>query len=125
MKNLSLTLLLALFTTTAQAAFFVDPAALREMLTEFEAYQERREIRYMAKASQYVGYVTGVVDALDGTQFCLIGGVGAEQAARMVAQYLQQHPERFTRRASEAVVSALAAHFPCAKPAGPSADRSP
>jgi len=109
----TIVLLLWLSATTANAAFFLDSAGLKEWLTEFEAYQERREIRYMAKASQYVGYVSGMVDALDGTRFCLPAGVTAEGAAERVAKHVREHPEVLTHRASEAVISALGVNYPC------------
>jgi len=113
MKNKSVCLLLLLSATTANAAFFLDSVALHDLLAEFEAYQDKRQIRYMAKASQYVGYVTGVVDALDGTRFCLPGGVTAEQAAGLVAKHIREHPETLSRHALDAVTSALGANFPC------------
>jgi hypothetical protein len=113
MKTKCIGLILLLSATTANAAFFLDSAALQDLLAEFEAYQDKRQIRYMAKASQYVGYVTGVVDALDGTGFCLPGGVTAEQAAGLVAKHVREHPEPQSRRGLDVVISALAANFPC------------
>jgi hypothetical protein len=97
----------------ASANFFLDSLTLLQWLDDYEAYQERREIRYMAKASQYVGYVTGVADAQDGTRFCLPGGVGAEQTAAQVAEYARQHAKSLPRHASETVVAALAEQYPC------------
>ncbi len=102
-----------LASTGASAAFFLDSVTLLQWLDDYDAYQERREIRYMAKTSQYVGYVTGVLDALDGTRFCLAGGVGAEQTAAKVAEYARQHAGNLPRHASETVVAALAEQYPC------------
>lgn len=113
MKKTFVALLFLLFTTAPQAAFFLDADGLKEMLTDFDAYQESREIRYMAKASQYVGYVTGIVDALDGSRFCLSKGVSAEQAAAIVAKYVQNNPEGLNRHASEIITVALAAKYSC------------
>jgi hypothetical protein len=113
MKSVFIAVSLLLFATQPEAAFFLDSDGLKAMQTDFEAYQENREIRYMAKASQYVGYVTGVVDAWDGSRFCLTGGVNAEQAAAIVAKYVQDHPEGLNRHASETVAAALAATHPC------------
>jgi len=113
MRKSTLMLITLLSANAAQAAFFVDASSLRELMAEYGYYQEGRQIRYMAKASQYVGYVTGIVDALDGTKFCLPGGVTAEQAAAKVAAYLNAMPDKLTRRASDSVAAALAANFPC------------
>jgi hypothetical protein len=113
MKRTAVAFSLLLFATPPQAAFFLDSAGLKEMLTDFDAYQDNREIRYMAKASQYVGYVTGVVDALDGSRFCLSKGVTAEQAAGIAAKYVQDHPEGLSRHASETITTALAGNYPC------------
>lgn len=113
MKNHLMLGALLLVSTSASAAFFLDSATLLEWLPDYDSYQERREIRYMAKASQYVGYVTGVADALDGTRFCLPGGAGAEQTAAKVAEYARQHAQSLPRHASETVVAALAEQYPC------------
>lgn len=113
MKVKTIGVLLLLSATTTNAAFFLDSPALQDLLADFEAYQGKRQIRYMAKASQYVGYVTGVVDALDGSRFCLPGGVTAEQAAGLVAKHIREHPETLSRHALDAVTAALSADFPC------------
>ncbi len=113
MNKLTLMVVALLLTTNTQAAFFLDANSLQDMMTEYGYYQEGRQIRYMAKASQFVGYVTGIVDALDGSKFCLPGGVTAEQAAGKVAAYLTAKPDALTRRASDSVVAALGANFPC------------
>jgi hypothetical protein len=113
MRIPSLTLLTLLFASPVDAAFFLDQPAMAGLLDDYEAYQERREIRYMAKASQFVGYVTGIVDALDGTRFCLSGGMDAERTTSIVAGYIREHPKDLPRHASETVVAALVSRFPC------------
>lgn len=100
-----------------QAAFFMDANTLQRLLTDFEAYQENREIRYMAKASQFVGYVTGVADASDGRQFCLPGGIDGEQTSIWVAQHLRLHARTLPRHATDAVTDALKEKYPCRQPA--------
>lgn len=112
MKSMFVTALL-LASTIAEAAFFMDAKALVQLLSDFESYQDGREIRYMAKASQFTGYVTGIIDASDGTAFCLKGGVGAEQAAGVVAHYLRAHEAALPRKGSDAVGAALAERYPC------------
>jgi hypothetical protein len=101
------------FCPQAFPAFFLDNAGLEVLLQDYDSYQERREIRYQAKASQFVGYVTGIVDALDGRKFCLRGGVNAEGAAAIVANYVRIHPDERPRHASDKIQSALAAQYPC------------
>ncbi|QFY42627.1 hypothetical protein F6R98_08330 [Candidatus Methylospira mobilis] len=109
----TLIIFLLIYTSFSQAAYFMDSAELKELLIDFDAYQENREIRYMAKASQYVGYVTGVVDSLDGSRFCLTKGVSAEHASGIVSKYLRDHPDGLDRHASEIISTVLAASFPC------------
>jgi hypothetical protein len=106
-------LLLLLWAGSVQAAFFMDTNALMQLLPDYEAYQDKREIRYMAKASQFIGYVTGIVDGTDGGKFCLPGAVNAEQASDVVAGYLRHPGSALPRKASETVADALASRYPC------------
>jgi hypothetical protein len=113
--NRILALVLLSSASVCDAAFFLSTNGMMQLLPDFEAYQEKREIRYMAKFSQFLGYVTGIVDGTDGTVFCLPGAVDAEQAAGVVARYLREHPEGLPRKASETVSAALASRYPCRK----------
>jgi hypothetical protein len=111
-KMLSLAAAL-LWTASAQAAFFMDTNALMHLLPDYEAYQDKREIRYMAKASQFIGYVTGIVDGTDGAKFCLPGAVNAERASDLVAGYLRNPSSALPRKAADTVADALASRYPC------------
>ena len=106
-------LLSLLWAGSAQAAFFMDTNALMQLLPDYEAYQDKREIRFMAKASQFIGYVTGIVDGTDGSKFCLPGAVNAEQASDLVAGYLRNPTSVLPRKAADAVGDALASRYPC------------
>ena len=117
MKTRLLTIFVLMQSPMAEAAFFMDATALQGLLVDFEAYQEKREIRYMAKASQFIGYVTGVADALDGRQFCLPGGVDGEQTSLWVAEHLRLHARTLPRHATDAVTDALKEKYPCRQPA--------
>ena len=63
----------------------------------------------------FIGYVSGVIDSLDNTAFCLPITVTYPQAGSIVMKYLRNNPEQRDRMASKLVVEALKKPFPCSE----------
>ena len=61
------------------------------------------------------GYVTGVADAREGSQFCLPPTATLGQVVDITLNHLRAFPEMRHQAGSRLVVAALAKAFPCAK----------
>jgi len=64
---------------------------------------------------QFAGYVSGVVDTLNGSNFCLSKGVTTGQLMDIVGKFATDHPEIRHLNATPLVVVALERAFPCEK----------
>jgi len=64
-------------------------------------------------ASLGTGYVSGVVDALNGEAFCIPKSIRIGQIIDIVYLFLRGHPESRSELASALIKSALAKVFPC------------
>lgn len=62
-----------------------------------------------------LGYVTGVVDTLDGIVVCSPPTVKLRQTTQVVYNYLKSHPEMESQPAHRAIAEALGDAWPCAK----------
>jgi len=62
-----------------------------------------------------LGYVTGVVDTLDGIVVCSPPGAKLRETTRVVYDYLKSHPEMASQPAHRAIAEALGDAWPCAK----------
>jgi hypothetical protein len=62
-----------------------------------------------------LGYVTGVVDTLDGIVVCSPPGVKLRETTRVVYDYLKGHPQMASLPAHRAIAEALGDAWPCAK----------
>jgi hypothetical protein len=65
-----------------------------------------------------LGYIMGIVDALDGNQIggqkaCFSASMTGGQIRDVVVKFLQSHPEIRHYQASGVVTEALAQAFPC------------
>ena len=66
-------------------------------------------------AASLQGYVTGVIDTLDGVLICPTEGVKVGELVDIVSRYVADHPEEWNRSAALIVRSALEPVFPCKK----------
>jgi hypothetical protein len=63
-----------------------------------------------------LGYIQGVVDALDGHAFCSTDRlVGAQVIAAIVRNFINRNPQYLNQTASQGVVGAFQHEFPCPK----------
>jgi hypothetical protein len=62
-----------------------------------------------------LGYVTGVVDTLDGILVCAPPGAKLRETTTVVYDYLKSHPEMASQPAHQAIAEALGAAWPCLK----------
>ena len=65
-------------------------------------------------ANYAAGYIKGVVDSLNGEEFCPLG-ILVGQIIDVVFRYLDAHPDQRPLSAHLVVITALKEKFPCAK----------
>jgi hypothetical protein len=66
-------------------------------------------------ANYAAGYIKGVVDSLNGEEFCVPSGILVGQIADVVFLYLDTHPEQRHASAHQLAMTALKEKFACAK----------
>jgi hypothetical protein len=62
-----------------------------------------------------IGFVDGVADSFNGTDFCLPNPVRRNEVDLAVLKYLDDHPDEWRNRAAPETVLALKARYPCQK----------
>lgn len=67
------------------------------------------------KAGMFLGYVRGILDALDGTAICVPDNAPLEYLLRKVSGYLQSRSFSQRSAARNLVLDALRDQFPCRK----------
>jgi len=67
-------------------------------------------------AARGIGYVTGVVDALGGSSFCLPDKITVGQIKDIASNWLRDHPDKRHYQAELLVRDAFAEKFPCIRP---------
>ncbi|CAK0766930.1 hypothetical protein CCP3SC1_40029 [Gammaproteobacteria bacterium] len=65
------------------------------------------------KAGMFLGYVRGVLDALEGTALCLPNNAPIEHLIQQVAQHIHKHPPSQRTVARNLVFDALRNQFAC------------
>jgi hypothetical protein len=71
------------------------------------------ESQNLMDEGQFRGYVIGIIDLDDYTEFCIPNGVKVSQASAIVKKYLTENPHEWHLQASTIVVRALKKDFPC------------
>jgi hypothetical protein len=66
-------------------------------------------------ANYAAGYIKGVVDSLNGEEFCVPSGILVGQIIDLLFRYLDSHPEQRPLSAHLPVITALKEKFPCTK----------
>lgn len=69
----------------------------------------------LVDASEYLGYVTGVWDALEGFAVCTGDKITRGQIGDMVGEYLKNNPGIRDKQASSIIMIYLNAKYPCKK----------
>ncbi|HGM5338188.1 TPA: Rap1a/Tai family immunity protein [Serratia marcescens] len=67
----------------------------------------------LTDARVFQAYVGGVIDAVDGTKFCIPDNVKLGQLFDITSNYLSANPEKRALPASELVITAISDKFPC------------
>lgn len=110
-----LILVVVLFTIVlvgpAHATFFETGASLIQGWREHQKIMQSQpgEKNYLL-ASQFVGYVTGVIDA-QAENLRIPVGATKDQVCAIVGKYLEAHPEEWNKVGSDLVVKALRIAF--------------
>jgi Ssp1 endopeptidase immunity protein Rap1a len=111
----------AILVSTVVVLMLARPAAattgneLKAWMNEGEAVEAARPGAKLLKAGQYMGYVAGVGEALDGLAWCSRPGVTLGQTMDVVSKYLRDNPEKLHEPAGLLVLNALGNAFPCKK----------
>lgn len=97
-------------------AGYVDGNQLKQWHDEKVKHESGRgaQTDYFSVGQDF-GYVTGVVDSLDGIYFCPPLNVTKGQLTDIVAKYINKNPEMRNKLGSDLVVNALSPVFPCKK----------
>ncbi len=69
-------------------------------------------VKDYVSASHFMGYVTGVADALDTIMFDIPVGTKKDQIMAIVGKYLENNPDKWRLNGNVLVVNALKAAFP-------------
>jgi hypothetical protein len=100
----------------ARAAVFYDGNQLNQWAGAHErASEHRASSDDFTGAAHIHGYVIATAEAFDGRLFCIPMGATAGQLVAVTRKYLREYPERWNEPASQLVIAALTAAFPCAK----------
>ena len=113
--KVALTLVAAAIAAPAAGAGFHDGHKLKEWA---EAYDrsltgEKQKPTDTQEVLTFMGYVTGVNDALQGMILCTPPGVKIHELVVVVKKYVRQHPEMLKRPASHSVIEAISQAYPC------------
>ena len=113
--KVALTLVAAAIAAPAAGARFHDGDKLKEWA---EAYDrsltgEKQKPTDNQEVLTFMGYVTGVNDALQGMILCTPPGVKIHELVVVVKKYVRQHPEMLKRPASHSVIEAISQAYPC------------
>jgi hypothetical protein len=96
------------------AAYFVDGATLGRWIGAYDRVSgEAASEEDVHDASLLAGYIQGVVDAGDGTLFCLSRPLEVRQVLEITRAYLQEHQEQSDLPAAVLVGVSLFGPFPC------------
>lgn len=112
MKKLVLTLII--FVSFNSWADFLTSERLFDLYRSYQRVESKKynEVDYR-KAYEFMGYVTGFMDGLDGKVFCAGNTVTRGHIADVVSQYMDTHPELKDKSSSQIVYQAFSEAFPC------------
>ncbi|RTZ13605.1 hypothetical protein EJ063_19555 [Vibrio aquaticus] len=94
------------------SAYFYNGNDLREPLKEYRKAEREDPNTDYTQAWNFRGYVYGVYDATD-SEYCTPRDFGGHQLMAVVAKYIEDNPQLWSKPADELVGSAIKAAFPC------------
>ena len=113
-RKVSVILTIYLLVSLAAFADKLSGIDLNKWWIEYK--KQQAGLSYTIESSAlYVGYVVGVVDALDGIAFALPIGTANSQFLDMVGKYLENSPENRNAAARLLIVKLMAATYPLPK----------
>lgn len=114
MKRLAVALMLVLFicTPVLASSSYEDGYSLQQDWREYQKSQQGQKDYNLFKVAFYMGYVTGVVDSLNGVAFTTTVGVTVDQNCAVVGKYIDDHPSEWNLEANYLVKKAMMKAFP-------------
>ena len=89
---------------------------LAELAEAADRYDSGSKVPWdIVHTAELMGYLVGVGEAEQGRLVCIARDVKIEQLRTIVQEYLRGHPETWSQRGIELVITALQAYFPCNK----------
>jgi hypothetical protein len=93
-------------------AYFYDGNKLVSYLREWEKAERSDPQTQWEHSGDYMGYVLAVFDSMS-QELCPSANVTVGQVLAVVAKFLNEHPEEWSRPAYQLVAGALRSAFPC------------
>jgi len=103
---------LLIFVSSVVNAAFTNGNELQKWLSNSETAKDF-SFDQTYGTGMFRGYVSGVVDAGNGSLFCTGTGVTRGQYTAVIIKYIKENPEQWNLSASELVTNALKKAFPC------------
>ncbi len=94
-------------------ADFYSGADLKRFLDASEAIREGKSGAAAVNAGVYVGYLAGITESFSGVYFCPPKDIGLREMTAIVADHLQDHPEKQEQSAQSLITRALGDAYPC------------
>lgn len=111
MKSIVLALTAAILICNVALAQYYDGANLVKYWREYQKHESERPFSAVY-VGQYLGYVSGVTDTLDGIAFDIPDNVKMGQIYAIVGKYLDDHPSDWNLPADVLVTRSLEKAFP-------------
>ncbi|HFT2748685.1 Rap1a/Tai family immunity protein [Klebsiella quasipneumoniae] len=99
----------------AKAGFITGNELYELYKASIRAEQASPSEKDLVDASEYLGYVTGVWDTLEGFAVCTGDKITRGQIGDMVGEYLKSNPGIRDKQASSIILIYLNAKYPCKK----------
>ncbi|HBW1205380.1 Rap1a/Tai family immunity protein [Klebsiella pneumoniae] len=99
----------------AKAGFITGNELYELYKASIRAEQASPSEKDLIDANEYLGYVTGVWDALEGFAVCTDDKITRGQIGDMVGEYLKNNPGIRDKQASSIIMIYLNAKYPCKK----------
>ncbi|MCK9622174.1 MAG: hypothetical protein M0R47_16760 [Methylobacter sp.] len=100
-------ILIGLLLSFQACAYFDSGSVIHEGLLD----QDRERAGY--KSAYSFGYIIGVIDVIDEVIICMPHGTTKGQLAKIVLNYMEVHPEKWSDPGKYSVINALKDLWPC------------
>ena len=99
----------------AHAGFMTGNELYELYKASIRAEQTSASNKDFRDANEYLGYVTGVWDTLEGFAVCTSDSITRGQISDMVGEYLRKNPGIRDKQASSIIMIYLNSKYPCKK----------